>query len=286
MRLSVPCPAKINLFLAVGPKDEAGYHPLRTIFQAVSLFDELTVADTPLEPETAVREIVAGGLTLTTNWADLPESNTVTKAWRLLNEYVVPPPLWLHLEKRIPDQSGLGGGSSDAAGLLRAINRFLDARLEPRMLHDIAAAVGADVPFFLVGGRARAEGYGEKLTALDDAPTEHYLILKPDVSCSTKEAYAALDERPYPFRDFPENGELYNDFERVMPCESDDWMEHLQMLGAQGVLLSGSGSAVFGRFESEAAVDRALEDLNQRRGFRTWKARSLTRSESLEVGAR
>jgi 4-diphosphocytidyl-2-C-methyl-D-erythritol kinase len=284
VKLKVRCPAKINPFLAVGPAEPTGYHPLRTVFQAISLSDWLWVSDEPIEDEQNVR-FRDRNVVFSSNWPDLPEANTVSRAIRLLREYGDLDPVFIHLEKVIPHEAGLGGGSSDAAGFLRIANRIAPASFSREQLFDVAVAVGADVPFFLVGGRAKAEGYGERLTPLDDLPTQHLVVLKPDVSCATGEAYRRLDERPYPFRDFPENEELYNDFERVMPCECDDWSEHLQLLGARGALLCGSGSAVFGVFDDEAAVERALDDLQARRGIRAWKARTLTRAESLAVEA-
>jgi len=111
MVVRVQCPAKINEFLAVGPRDARGYHPIRTILQAVGLFDELTISD---ETEKD---------TFTCNW-DLPERNTITKAWTLGKELAPLPPLSVTLEKRIPIQGGLGGGSSDAAGFLLDVSHF------------------------------------------------------------------------------------------------------------------------------------------------------------------
>jgi len=273
VRVVVSCPAKINTFLAVGPPDATGYHPIRTIFQAISLCDTLTVSDESLEPAAVAVRHEDKRLTLTCDWEGLPEDNTIAKARRLLSEYGDLPHLWVHLEKRIPHESGLGGGSSDAAGLLRAASSFAMAPFAAIELHDVAIAVGADVPFFLVGGKARGEGYGEKLTPAPDDPERWLVVAKPDVGCSTAGAYQALDANPYPWRHFPEGDELYNDFERVMPCESDDWMEHLQLLGATGVGLSGSGSAVFGFFADQGSAERAHEDLSARRGVRSGRGR-------------
>lgn len=275
MILSVRCPAKINPFLAVGPIDERGYHPLRTVFQAISLSDGLTVED--CAPEDAG---------ITCDWPGLPERNTVRRALDFASEYAQLPPLRIHLKKRIPSEAGLGGGSSDAAGLLRVLPQFSLGRLAPELLHDIAVAVGADVPFFLVGGRARGEGYGEQLTPLPDLPHRQGLVvLKPEVGCATGEAYARLDERPYPWREFPESDELYNDFERVMPCDSDDWQERLLTHGARDVLLCGSGSAIFGRFVDERTAEEAAERLRSEGARSVWACHTLTRAESLVVRA-
>lgn len=267
----VLCPAKINTFLAVGPKDSRNYHPLRTIFQAVSLFDELHLSEAEHD-------------SFHCDDPDVPESNTVTRAISLLREFGDVPRLKVKLFKQIPLESGLGGASSNAAGLLRAVNHFAHVPFSAEILKEVALAVGADVPFFLVGGRAQAEGYGEKLAPLPDPEPRTLILLKPEVSCSTKSAYARLDESTYEWRDFPSDlGEQYNDFERVMPCECDDWMEHLQLLGAETVGLSGSGSAVFGFFPGDETAERAMEDLRSRRGQRAWKVQTLSRKDSLSV---
>lgn len=274
----VRCPAKLNLFLAVGRRDERGYHPIRTVFQAIDLSDTLI-----LEP--------AAFASFECNSAAVPEDNTVTKALRLLSEFALLPPLRIRLSKRIPSESGLGGGSSDAAGLIRAINRFLPAPVAERQLHDVAAAVGADVPFFLVGGRALGEGYGERLTPLPDLGEEWFVVLRPPVGCSTREMYGKLDGLDFPWREAALD-ELYNDFERVMPCDCEDWQERLLANGATGALLTGSGSAVFGRFESRTAAEGAAQRLREEwkksyvvggADVPVWVTRSLSRQESLEA---
>ncbi|MBX3120419.1 MAG: 4-(cytidine 5'-diphospho)-2-C-methyl-D-erythritol kinase [Fimbriimonadaceae bacterium] len=273
MTLRVLCPAKINTFLAVGPKDSIGYHPIRTIFQAVSLFDELLLA-----PSTD------GTTRIESDWSELPESNTMTKVLSLVREYVNVPPLHIHLTKRIPSESGLGGGSSDAAGLLRGIQELLGNPIGDSLLKDIAFAVGADVPFFLVGGRAQAEGYGEILTPLPDKPTTWIVIARPFEGCSTKEAYEQLDAKVRPWREFPEGDELYNDFERVAPCGSLDLSERLQVLGASGAMMTGSGSAVFGEVESSEAAFGACEKLKAEGSASfVMAARTLGREESLAL---
>lgn len=214
---------------------------------------------------------------------DVPPENTVTKAWRLIREFGDLPKLRVELVKRIPSQSGLGGGSSDAAGFLRAVNSFARHTFPAETLREVARAVGADVPYFLVGGCAKVEGYGEIVTPMPDPESMHLVIAQPSVTCLTKGAYAKLDEQRYPWREFPETlDEFYNDFERVMPCDCDDWSEHLQLLGALRAQLTGSGSAIFGEFGSEAEASRAKADLDTRRGIRSWVARTLSRAESLE----
>lgn len=266
MRLIVPCPAKLNLFLAVGPRDRRGYHPIRSVFQAVSLFDTLEIE--PGHGSHRVEFDVEG----------IPERNTVTRTLSLLAEVIDLPPLTVRVRKRIPLESGLGGGSSDAAGVIRAARTISQLPIPEAELLGLAQTIGADVPFFLTGGRARAEGYGERLTPLPDPQSEWYAIARPEVGCATGEAYARLDEIDYVWRDY--GPALYNDFERVAPCESLELIERLNGLGALESALSGSGSAVFGRFAGETRAKEARDALT-REGTRAWVVRSLTRAESL-----
>ena len=227
--------AKINPFLAVGPPDDRGWHPLRTIFQEIDLADTLTV-------ERAEKDRV------TFSVEGVPEANTLTRALDLIRESVDVPPVRIHVEKRIPAESGLGGGSADAAALLRHFG-----------VRDLATAlrIGADVPFFLVGGRARAEGYGEILTPLPDRPRRALVLARPEEGCPTAAMFRGLDAAPREFRAFPNEDVLYNDFERVAPCASLDLVERLLVHGAQDAGLTGSGSVVFGRFENADAAARA-----------------------------
>jgi len=240
MRIEVPCPAKINPFLAVGPPDANGYHPIRTVLQAVSLFDTL-ILDDEAEPGFFCDD------------PELPNENTVTKAMRLVGELSVVPAMRVELIKRIPSEAGLGGGSSDAGGYLRTINRFLAAPIAQSHLQDMAVAIGMDTPFFLIGGRARGDHYGEMITPLEDLPEQWYVIAKPKVGSASGSAYRALDALEYPFRDYSEAvDELYNDFERVAPCESLDLIEQLRSRGCRNAGLTGSGSAVFGLADDES----------------------------------
>ncbi len=271
MLAQVLCPAKVNLFLAVGPKDSRNYHPLRTIFQAIDLCDVVTI------------EKGEGKHRVVFDDPSIPADNTVTRALRLLNEVISLPPLLVTIEKHIPAESGLGGGSSDAAGVLRAAQKIAGVSIPLPELSGIAQAIGMDVPFFLTGGRAKAEGYGHIVTAQPDAPTEWIVVARPAVGTSTPEAYRQLDDKTYEWRDFPSGDELYNDFERVAPCESLDLIEALQTLGAKDAGLSGSGSAVFGRFDSEESAKKCVAQITEKGAQRAWVARSLTRSESLRM---
>jgi len=162
-------PAKINLTLDVGPLRPDGYHEIDTVFQAVSLYDELTI------------ELRDGPV--------LDEENLVMRALRLLDADA---PWSVRLVKNIPSRAGLGGGSSDAAGALIAGARLLGR--DERDLPELALQLGSDVPFFLVGGAARGQGRGEKLTPLTDLAFSYWFCLaKPEDGMSTSDAFQRLD---------------------------------------------------------------------------------------------
>lgn len=271
MVLDVVCPAKLNLFLAVGPKDAIGYHPIRTVFQAVDLCDRVLI-DLDV-PETSV-EFTGQAV---------PEPNTVTKALRLMAEFTDLPKMGIRIEKRIPSMAGLGGGSSNAAAVIRAVRHLVPERFGERDAFEVAAAVGADVPFFLVGGRARGEGYGEKLTPLADPKRLQWaLIIKPPYSYSTSEMYAKLDAVSYHFEDFPADESQHNDFERVI-CYGNDVIERIGVFGGRMAGMTGSGSAMFGLFETKQEARAAQTYAGQEDLGTTWIVRLLTRAQSLAI---
>jgi 4-diphosphocytidyl-2-C-methyl-D-erythritol kinase len=179
----------------------------------------------------------------------------------------------------------MGGGSSDAAGLIRALQRLLPGKMADAEIKSVAAAVGADVPFFLVGGRAQGEGYGEMLTPLPDSPTRWLTIVKPPIGCPTGPAYSRLDSAPYDWRAFPSEDMLYNDFERVMPGECGAAIERLLSFGAADAGLTGSGSAVFGRFASRPEAEAARLQAETEGLGRAWTVPTLNRLESLQFDA-
>lgn len=272
MEVRVACPAKINRFLAVGPKDTAGYHPIRTVFQAVGLFDELIVSDGAERTQVQC------------DWKELPSENTLTKVLRLAAEYIEIPPLHIRLQKRIPAQSGLGGGSSDAAGLLRALGRFTRGRLGDRDQMEIARAVGADVPFFLMGGCAKGEGYGVKLTLLEDIPESWLVLARPNLGCDTKAMYEKLDGIEREWREFSEPTPTHNDFELVAPLESMAILANLNCLGARDGGLCGSGSAVYAFYESRADAEFAADRLTGGAEWpKVWAVPTLGRTQSLAM---
>ena len=260
--------AKINLTLAVGEKRPDGYHEVVSVMQRVSLCDTLTAEQT--------RE----GITLTCSDPALPsgEENLAHRAASLFfRETGIAGGAALTLEKRIPSQAGLGGGSSDAASALLALRKLYAPALPDTELETMAAALGSDVPFFIRGGTQLATGRGEVLSPLPSLTDGWFVIVKPTESFSTPAMYRRLDEpgsvlvrnSRYMQDAVAANNvhavaaELHNSFERVVPKDSSlrTIKDALRAQGALASLLSGSGSAVFGLFDTETAARAAVEAL-------------------------
>lgn len=256
------------MFLSVGPVDAVGFHPIYTLFQAISLFDTLVVHR-------------ADGDSFFCDSQVVPDDNTVTKAWRLAKEYVELPKLAVSLEKKIPAQSGLGGGSSDAAGFLRALVKLTSGRFGHREALEVAVAVGSDVPFFMVGGRAVGEGYGERVTALDDAPTMHMVVVMPDAVVSTPGAYKKLDEVPRALKRPTTQDEVMNDFEAVCPEQSRTAISRLRTIASGPCGLTGSGAAVFAFAADEGEAHQIARCAESQDLGHVFVCRTLSREESL-----
>ena len=244
--------AKINEFLAVGLPDETGYHPIETIFQEISYGDILEFDLGVVENRVTFEWVPS----LTAFDGTIGPLNTVSRALLLLAAKVPVPPVAVHVTKRVPPESGLGAGSADAAETLRVFHTRFPETVTAEVLLDIAPAIGADVTFFLRGGRAFGTGRGDILRPLPDLPARSVVILRPKVGGSTKLMYQALDQQSRPLVAF--NGELgHNDFERVADCDSLELIDLLKTLGAVSAGLSGSGSAVYGFFSSRKAAEWA-----------------------------
>lgn len=248
-RLSAKSYAKINTFLAVGPLCEDGYHSIRTVYEALELHDviEFTSADA-FSFECSDKSIEN-------------ENNLVVKAIRFMSELAGYPKARIMLRKNIPTEAGLGGGSSNAATALVCANMFMGGKLSERDLFTIAQACGSDCPFFLLRkARACAQGRGEKLRELSAKP-KAVVIAKPAAGSSTPEAYAQLDSLGE--REFLEYcREEHNDFDLIASQESRDLMGLLKELGARSSHLCGSGSAVYGTFDSDSQAATAASALS------------------------
>lgn len=289
-RLVVPAPAKVNLALCIGAVRDDGFHDLLSIFQAVDICDTVTLADLDT-PEVRV----------TVSDASLPcdERNTAHRAARLIRDAHAPGRgIQIRLEKRIPSEAGLGGGSSDAAAVLRGLNSLWELGLSIEDLLPFAAAVGSDVPFFLTAGCALVGGRGERVEPLPHSLDARLVVAKPAVGVSTARAYADLDtmragREPDPCDEavaamcaaLGRGGvtgvaeTLRNDLEAPALAaypEIARLKADLLAEGAVGALLSGSGSAVFGLFASAEASRRCAAALAARwpwvREARPWRS--------------
>jgi 4-diphosphocytidyl-2-C-methyl-D-erythritol kinase len=255
-----PAPGKLNLFLHVlGRRDEgeyAGYHELQTVFRLIDRSDRVAIS---------VRddgEIRFSGL--------FGEDNLCVRAARLLQSHTRKG-CEITLEKNLPIGGGLGGGSSDAATVLLALNRAWQLRLKRDELLSLGAKLGADVPFFLYGRNAIAEGIGERLEALELRPA-WYLVLTPQVSVSTKETFeSALTHRSKRLKIPPFlSGQGANDLEPAVVARYPDVAASLAWLRQHRpqARMTGSGACVFAEFETEAEA-RALHSAlpGEMRGF-------------------
>ncbi len=271
--IRVEARAKINLYLKVTGKRPDGYHDLITVMQSISLSDTLCVRRVCEQ----VVSVDAGGL--------LPddESNLVTRAARAyFKASGAPFGVRVTLEKRIPMAAGLGGGSADAAAMLKALNRLDGDRFDEDRLVEIAATVGADVPFCLVGGTRLCRGIGERMERVENNLNGTLVVAIGEEGVSTPRAFAALDERcgdfsgvdpaaPQALLDAMQSGELsvalpqfYNMFEEVIEPIRPGVSECKSVLlscGAAKAMMSGSGPSVWGIFEKEADAERAVESL-------------------------
>ena len=264
--------AKINLGLDVVRRLPNGYHEVRMVMQNVGLWDELTL------------ERAEGGITITTDADSLPtgEDNLIHKAARLMLDKYGCPGLRVHLRKTIPIAAGMAGGSTDAAAVMKGINHLYRLGLSPAQLMEDGVAIGADVPYCILGGTALAEGIGEKLTPLPPLPPCHILIAKPDISVSTKYVYEHLDANgleAHPDIDGMvqaiRDGSLRGVLERManvletvtVPAHPviADIKARMRELGAADSLMSGSGPTVFGIFRQEdlKLAEAALEQFGQ-----------------------
>ena len=241
--------AKINLDLRIVGVQESGYHDLRTTFQSIALHDVLTFAP------------ARGPFVLESDDPNCPvQGNIVERAalslWQAAGRRGSPTGVRVSIEKRIPIAAGLGGGSADASAALRALARLWNIRATARSMQEIAASLGADVPFFLQGGTARGRGRGDVLSRMADRPRRWVVLAVPPFGVSTPEAYGWFDD------DQPFTGRHLNDLQPPVVARHPEigaMVDQLMRAGASPAAMSGSGSAVFGLFarrpDAEAAGD-------------------------------
>ena len=292
---SLPSFAKINWSLHISGKRPDGYHEVRTILQTISLHDDLDF------------EISGDGeVVLSCNVGDIPTDDRnliVRAAYALKDRYGVDDGVRVHLNKRIPTKAGLGGASSNAAVALLALVQLWQVEADLASLSEIAAELGADVPFFLLGGCALATGTGATIAPLPDltSETQYLIVLTPNAGISTADAYAAVSSNALttiqsdPILSssreeaisgnsvpWPPYRNLQNDFESVIfdiEPEIRRTKETLLQAGAFRVLLAGSGSSVFGIFADQEAQKSAINEIQLEPGWRIFPCVTLSRNE-------
>jgi len=268
-KLRLKSPAKITPWVHILGRRSDGYHEVDLCLVPVSLYDELEIE---VLEEGPIRVRVQGGEGL-----GALEDNLVLRAARAIEEELdTEIAADIELVKRIPWGAGLGGGSGNAAATLLALNRILGEPVSRPRLTQIALSLGSDVPFFLDPRPQRAQGRGERLNPLRQFANAALIVVKPALSIPTQQAYARVRNYGVPWDD-PEPGSftgllnsLHNDFEIVLfPVYPvlREIKERVLELGASGALLSGSGSAVCGYFETVIRRERALERLS---GISDW----------------
>lgn len=271
--------AKINIYLEVFNRLDNGYHNIDTVMQTVSLCDLVTVE---FDPNGSEINITCTDPTIPTDG-----SNIVYKCARGYLDYChITGGVNIHIEKNIPSSAGLGGGSADGAAVLRGLNKICSTSVTSEELCKIGVMIGADIPFCIVGGAVRCQGVGDVFIPSASLSSDLFVVIaKGKQGSDTAQAYKSLDgienrrvkewprelERALLKNDI--NGivpNLYNAFECVVLPKNRDASaikRSLSVLGADGCLMSGSGSAVFGIFQHESKAEAAIKHLREKGYF-------------------
>ena len=291
MSASVCALPKINLYLDVLGKRPDGYHDIRTVFQKISLGDDVTL------------DRIKSGIEVACDNPLVPinEGNLAHAAAKMLvSRYAIKDGIRITIKKRIPVAAGLGGGSSNAASTLAGINQLFVLGLSNKDLMPMARDLGADVPFFLFGSSAIGTGIGDKLQAVSIQPKLWYLLVTPDVQISTAWAYQNVTRGltngavnitiPSCIKTISEIiAILYNDLEKVVLPRFpllQDIKDELRNKGALGCLMSGSGSTLFALFEEPSAARAAgvsLPSGTKWLGIRTLRRADWRRASGLDA---
>ncbi len=270
--LTIKSYAKFNPFLSVGNIRPDGYHEVRIILSLLELHDIIKIT---LSEKTEIICDIPG-----LNISD----NLIHKALKLLEEYIRVPTLKIEIQKNIPLQAGLGGGSSNAGTFLFAINTLLNFPLEVKDLLSIGSSLGADVPFFVLRvPTAKAECIGEKVRPIEKLQTTNVVVAKPEVGVETKNAYRSIDKlNKIYLKEFPENFSIWqNDFDMVAPDDSKRIMKKMRELGSKNAALCGSGSAVIAEFNTDADAKEAYKKLAPEVSF-CWVGKTINSVEEIQ----
>jgi 4-diphosphocytidyl-2-C-methyl-D-erythritol kinase len=273
-------PAKVNLSLELGRKRPDGYHEIQTLMHRIDLTDEIEI------------DRQEGEIVLSVEGEDIPpgpENLAYRAARSFFRQTGIAGGVRIRLRKRIPVAAGLGGGSSNAATVLMALNEIFAAEIDDRRLMAWGAAIGADVPFFIFKKPAWAAGKGERLRAADLPADLWFLLMVPPFRVGTAWAYAAYDglggDKPAAFsvqKSIKQVADLAlilsNDLERASAGrhpEIGEMKQRLREQGAAGALMSGSGPVVFGLFGDPEGMKRAEEKILLPEGWRAIRARGI-----------
>lgn len=266
--ISIKAYAKINLGLDVIRKRPDGYHDLKSIMQTVNLYDTVNIKKTKFQSITVSSNL---------NYLPTDQRNLAYKAVLLFREkYPFRDGISIFLNKRIPVSAGLAGGSADAAATLKGLNKLFKTGLSTEELMSLGVKLGADVPFCLAMGTALAEGIGEKLKVLPSMPDCHILLVKPDISVSTKYVYENLrlnEEIKHPDIDAMVNALREKDLYRLVSLMGniletvtikdhpviDEIKDIMKEKGALASMMSGSGPTVFGIYDNQTTAEKAYD---------------------------
>ena len=260
--ITTTAPAKINLFLHITGRRSDGYHNIQTIFQLLNYGDEMSFCDND-----------TGDIEITTNLMGIPKQDNLVfhAAKKLQTATNCRKGCTINLRKQIPMGAGLGGGSSNAAATLVALNQLWQCNLSTSSLAQMGCELGADVPVFVHGQTAFAEGIGEQLSPLE-LPEKWFLVVTPDCHVSTSEIFShpqlTRNSTPIKIRALDE-GRFRDDRQKVVFAQYPAVEEAFDWLTPYGQpLMTGTGSSVFCRFDSESEANRVLLQLpNQWNGF-------------------
>jgi 4-diphosphocytidyl-2-C-methyl-D-erythritol kinase len=289
--MTLPSFAKINLHLQVVGRRQDGFHDLCTVFQSISLHDTLTI-----EPDAEIR------MTCSDPNVPVDERNLVYRsAMRMRNRYQVSCGAAIHLEKRIPAPGGLGGGSSNAAITLLALRKLWQIEASLEDLHELGSSLGSDVPFFLYGGTALGMGRGEAIEPIVEFQEKYMVIVSPNVSVATREAFKRLNLRVLTKQESKRKLQICrfelesadfrytafkNDFETTVFAaypEVERVKHTLLDLGAERAMLSGSGGSVFAIFDKEETRQAAMKALDNEVNWRKFAVATISRDEYREA---
>ena len=288
--MKIRAPAKVNLSLRVVGKRADGYHLLDTIIVPVSLYDEIEIQQ--IHRSVLQRSEAPLSIVIRCNHPQVPlgQENIAYRAAELLMRRVkIRHPVTIRIRKQIPVGAGLGGGSSDAAAVLLGLNRLWKLQLSVRQLERLALDLGADVPFFIRAKPARARGIGEKLRLLPKVRRRWLVLVYPGFPVATAWVYGNLSRKltkvsvntsiTSPLESLNKLDKLLvNDLEQVTVRrypEISRVKSLLSIAGAAGVLMSGSGSSVFGVFQSKRLAQQAFRRMRQEEGVKAFLAHVL-----------